>query len=472
MGTLTTVETTLALSVTTLPSAQGWVYGAFDNTAPESRAFAITSGVLQQNTLGLGTTTDPNAFGGNLYQLPTVVDPHLPCTLTLTARVLQEEGDPFDPFSFSVGVVTETEQFAIGINTQRVRDAFGEEFPLTIDLTQFHTYRLEGAPGVGFRLFVDHILVGTGQPFPRSAPGPSFLSLGDASGLSNARADVQALAFQQGAGLVIAQAPLGGTLAAAGTAVHLTVGTPPANVLVPSVVSLLQANAVTTLVTAQLSVGVIQQAFSPTVPAGSVISQTPAAGATVPERTAVDLVISRGPPQVTVPALVGTAQATATAAILAAQLTVGPVTSQYSASVPAGQVISQAPAAGTTVNDGTAVSLVVSLGPPAQIAMPDVVGQLQGTAETSLATAGLLVGGVGSARHPTVPAGRVISQQPAASMLVLQGTAVTFVVSLGPAGPQDLASVLLQPVAPLLLATHTQTVAVVGGKKRCQAPFY
>jgi VCBS repeat-containing protein len=462
VGTIATVDNTIPLSLTALPSAQGWVYGAFDNTAPESQVFSIHNGVLQQNTLGVGLTTNPNVFGGNFYQLPAVVDPRLPFTLTLTARVLQGEGDQFDPFSFSVGVVNGPEQFAIGINTKRVRDSFSVEFPITIDTTQFHDYRLEGAPGVGFTLFIDNIFVGTGQPFSAGGAGPGFLTLGDVSGLSNARADVQALAFQQGAGLVIAQVPLASTLVAAGAAVNLTVAKAPAGVLVPSVVGLPQANAITTLVTAQLSVGVIQMAFSPTVPTGSVISQTPAAGQTVPARTAVDLVISRGPPQTTVPDVVGKTQADAVTDILAAKLTVGTVTSQYSTTVPAGRVISQTPAAGTTVNQGTAVSLVVSLGAPAQVAVPNVVGQAQAAAATAIAAVGLSVGVISTAKHPTVPAGQVISQQPAAGTLVLQGSAVNLLVSLGAAGPQELASVLVQPANALILATQTQPFSAIG----------
>ena len=203
-------------------------------------------------------------------------------------------------------------------------------------------------------------------------------------------------------------------------------------------------------------------AFSLTVPAGSVLSQTPAAGQTVPARTAVDLVISRGPPQTTVPDVVGKTQADAAAAILAVQLTVGPVTSQYSTTVPAGRVISQTPAAGTTVNAGTAVSLVVSLGAPAQVAVPNVVGQAQAAAATAIIAAGLLVGVISTAKHPTVPAGQVISQQPAAGTLVLQGSAVNLLVSLGVPGPQELASVLVQPATALILATHTQPFAALG----------
>jgi hypothetical protein len=67
-------------------------------------------------------------------------------------------------------------------------------------------------------------------------------------------------------------------------------------------------------------------------------------------------------PQVTVPNVVGKTQASAQAAITIAGLTVGVVTQAYSATVPKGSVISQSPAAGTSVLPATAVNLVVSKG--------------------------------------------------------------------------------------------------------------
>ena len=128
------------------------------------------------------------------------------------------------------------------------------------------------------------------------------------------------------------------------------------------------------------------------------------------------------------------------------------MTSQYSATVPAGRVISQTPAAGTTVNEGAMVSLVISLGAPAQVAVPNVVGQPQAAAAIAITAIGLSVGVISTAKHPTVPAGQVISQQPAAGTLVLQGSAVNLLVSLGVPGPQELASVLVQPATALILA--------------------
>lgn len=64
-----------------------------------------------------------------------------------------------------------------------------------------------------------------------------------------------------------------------------------------------------------------------------------------------------------VPNVVGQTQAAATARLANARLAVGSVTLQASATVPAGQVISQSPAAGTSVADGAWEDLVVSTGP-------------------------------------------------------------------------------------------------------------
>jgi CubicO group peptidase (beta-lactamase class C family) len=69
--------------------------------------------------------------------------------------------------------------------------------------------------------------------------------------------------------------------------------------------------------------------------------------------------------QVSVPAVVGLTQAAATTAITTAGLVVGTVTSQSSATVPVGSVISQSPAAGTVVTGGSAVNLVVNARPAA-----------------------------------------------------------------------------------------------------------
>ena len=73
---------------------------------------------------------------------------------------------------------------------------------------------------------------------------------------------------------------------------------------VPDVVSLTQADAEAAISAAGLTVGTITPTNHPTVAAGTVISHTPGAGASVAAGSAVDLVVSTGPGQVTVPNVV------------------------------------------------------------------------------------------------------------------------------------------------------------------------
>ena len=91
----------------------------------------------------------------------------------------------------------------------------------------------------------------------------------------------------------------------------------------------------------------------------------------------VDLVVSLGVEPVLVPDVVNQTQAAAEAAIVAATLTVGNVTTAYSPTVTAGNVISQNPIGGASALPGTPVDLVVSLGVE-PVLVPDVVNQTAG----------------------------------------------------------------------------------------------
>src|SRR5207237_7332183 len=90
----------------------------------------------------------------------------------------------------------------------------------------------------------------------------------------------------------------------------------------------------------------ITQSTIATVPAGSVISQTPIAATQVTVGSAVALVISSGPPQVAVPNVAGLTQAAASAAITTAGLSVGAITQSSSTTVPSGARISVAQSSG------------------------------------------------------------------------------------------------------------------------------
>jgi len=233
------------------------------------------------------------------------------------------------------------------------------------------------------------------------------------------------------AGSVISQSPAGGASVPPGTAVDLTVSTGPCPVTVPDVVGMAQGDAASEITSAGLAVGAVTQQCSDTVPAGSVITQSPAGGASVPPGTAVDLTVSTGPCPVTIPDVVGMAQGDAEVEITSAGLAVGTITTQCNDSAPAGSVISQSPAGGASVPPGTAVDLTVSTG-PCPVSVPDVVGMAQGDAEAEITSAGLVVGAVITQCSDTVPAGSVITQSPVAGASVPPGTAVDLTVSTGP----------------------------------------
>ncbi len=233
------------------------------------------------------------------------------------------------------------------------------------------------------------------------------------------------------AGNVISESPSASTSVAQGSAVNLVVSLGPAMVPVPNVVGLTQANASSAITAAGLTVGTVSTQNSSTVATGNVISQSPSAGSSVAQGSAVSLVVSLGPVVATVPNVVGLTQANAATAITSAGLTVGTVTTQNS-SVAAGDVISESPSAGTSVVPGSAVNLVVSLG-PVMVTVPDVTGLTQASATSTLTSAGLTVGTVTTQSSSTAAAGDVISQSPSAGTSVSQGSTVSLVVSLGPA---------------------------------------
>jgi beta-lactam-binding protein with PASTA domain len=228
-------------------------------------------------------------------------------------------------------------------------------------------------------------------------------------------------------------------------------------VSVPSVVGDTQAAATTAITGAGLVVGTVTMASSATVASGDVISESPSAGTSVNTGSAVNLVVSTGPAQVAVPSLVGDTQAAATTAITGAGLALGTVTTASSSTVASGDVISESPTAGTSVNSGSSVNLVVSTG-PAQVAVPNVVGDTQAAATTAITGAGLVVGTVTTAGSSTVASGDVISESPTAGTSVNSGSSVNLVVSTG-SGQTTVATMpFFSPVAGTYTSTQSVTI--------------
>lgn len=164
-------------------------------------------------------------------------------------------------------------------------------------------------------------------------------------------------------------------------------------------------------------------AYSATVPLGRVVNwqyqgtQNPTA---VPLHATVTIVISKGPPPIAIPA-VGTSWTAAKATLTSAGFK--PVQgSEYSSTVPTGQVTRTSPAVGSLVQRGSTVTVYISLGPP-QVPVPNLIGDSVATATVALSKVGLKIGAIYGP-----PGGTVFSSSPSIGSSVLIGTVVNLYV--------------------------------------------
>lgn len=205
----------------------------------------------------------------------------------------------------------------------------------------------------------------------------------------------------------------------------------PKTVPVPDITGFTATDTGNAIRAAGLTTGDVFFEYNETIPFERVVRTIPPAGTQVSPGTVVDFVFSAGPRYTTVPNVVGLTGIDAEDRLYEARLAVGVVTNEQSATVASGRVIRHSPTAGTTVESLTSVDLVLSLGPPPNPIVPNVVGQTQSAAQSAITGAGLTVGSITQQSSATVPAGRVISQTPAAGTSVSTGTAVNLVISTG-----------------------------------------
>ena len=164
-------------------------------------------------------------------------------------------------------------------------------------------------------------------------------------------------------GTVLSTDPVKDSLVKKGATVTLSVATVGQTTVPQGITGVSLGTAESILTNAKLLYSTINQA-STTVTKGNVISSDPASGTSIAQGGTVELVVSTGPTQVTVPGLAGVSQITAATTLGQVGLNVGTVTQAPSTQYGAGTVISTTPAVGTQVAPGTAVNLVVSSGPP------------------------------------------------------------------------------------------------------------
>jgi eukaryotic-like serine/threonine-protein kinase len=199
----------------------------------------------------------------------------------------------------------------------------------------------------------------------------------------------------------------------------------------PDVIGMSQPAAAAKLESSHLSLEVTGTAYSEKIPAGELISTDPGPGNNVARGGTVHAVISKGPERHDVPDVGTMTWSQAVAAIRARFLTVAsPPTRVWSNAVDAGTVVSFTPHAGTPLQRGGVVHLVVSRGPK-PIPIPSFVGKNADQARTALKALGFVVGYPVEVYNDHIAAGLVISQTPH-SGTGTHGDRIRLVISKGP----------------------------------------
>ncbi|WP_050812666.1 Stk1 family PASTA domain-containing Ser/Thr kinase [Brachybacterium squillarum] len=163
-------------------------------------------------------------------------------------------------------------------------------------------------------------------------------------------------------------------------------------------------------------------AYSETVPAGQVISQSQSADA-LPEGGEVSVVVSQGRQPISIPDQTGRAEADAKASLEDSGFTVT-TSSEHSPDVPKGDVISQSPGSGSGYR-GDTVSIVVSQGPE-MATVPDVFKMTEDEARAAMESAGFEVAVEYDNEDPVF--GQVYEQSAAAGDELAKGSTVTLTV--------------------------------------------
>ena len=211
--------------------------------------------------------------------------------------------------------------------------------------------------------------------------------------------------------------------------VTLTVSAGPGSAKIPSTAGLTDSAAEEKLEEAGFKAK-SESVHSKTVEEGLVLKSEPSGGETATKGSTVVLKVSSGPKLAKVPVVVGSQRSLAVQQIRGRGFT--PSVEEVESTQPQGQVIRQAPSAGSQLPPGSTVSITVSKGEEEATA-PNLIGNERGEAVEAVRAAGLKP--VVQEQETEVPSqvGRVTDQFPPPNSEVKPGSTVTLVV--GKAAP-------------------------------------
>lgn len=225
-------------------------------------------------------------------------------------------------------------------------------------------------------------------------------------------------------------------------------------VQVPALIGLAPSDAERAVAGLGLQIEVERQYYSPTIPAGRIMTQMPLAGTKVRRNWQVRVAQSMGPQRVSIPDVTKQSERAAELNIRRRGLEVASTAEIQLPGTPADQVLAQSPPANASQVAAPKTSLLVSatVDAPAFV-LPSFVGQPLGSASRTLQDAGFRLGTVSMAPPPAIapaansatpgpvpstptspapqqpsPASMIVTQWPPAGQKVLAGAVVNFEV--------------------------------------------
>lgn len=170
--------------------------------------------------------------------------------------------------------------------------------------------------------------------------------------------------------------------------------------------------------------------YDESLPAGTIISQTPAPGRSVGADKKITLTISRGAKSMVLGEY-ATWDLRQVKIVLDRNNIPYVLVEEFSDEIEKNMVIRTEPAAGTSVTAETTVTIFVSKGrEPKEIAMPNLLGKTEADATAALLKVGLIVGEI-TPIGSTYPVGQVVFQEIPAKSMVLEGTVINLQISKG-----------------------------------------
>jgi eukaryotic-like serine/threonine-protein kinase len=179
-----------------------------------------------------------------------------------------------------------------------------------------------------------------------------------------------------------------------------------------------------------LSLKVEDKVYSAKYGSGQIVSQQPPPGTRIKVGQHVQVLVSLGPPRVTIPDLTSSSLRAAQINAVQRGLSVRSIATVPWPGKEEAQVVAQDPSAAATDIYSPAMNLLVSSGePPTAFLCPNFVGRPIAAIRKELEAAKLTVGGVTPIPTPTAPKGTVLFQSPPPGSKIGPDVAFTFQVA-------------------------------------------